>query len=284
MMRVRVSAVVPTHDRPKMLKVALESIAAQSSPPDELIVVDDMGDPETKQVVDQFAEAAPFPTRYVHNQVQGGACGSRNLGASLATHPWLIFLDDDDVWRPRHVELLTARADSGDVDFVMGGLVRREKGHPDRIRYSSEGLTAETLFSEQGGMTGSNLLVSRAAFEGVSGFDVQIPVFNDWDLFARLLAANRKYAVVQEPTVEWREHGGIRITGASVKRAQGFDIFLQRYGNAMPGALRRRLKRTALGIRRRHAEGIGDRAILLVRLAMAYTPMELGRRLVGRSS
>jgi glycosyltransferase involved in cell wall biosynthesis len=285
---MRISAVIPTHGRPGLIGSALTSVTTQTRLPDELLVVDDLGDAETESIVAGFAAAAPFPTRYIRNRRILGACGSRNLGGLSALSEWVAFLDDDDVWRPRHLELAERAAVERGVDFVLTGLVRRQQNKPDEIRFMSEGLTPQSVFSEPGGMTGSNFVVSRQSFGRVHGFDPGISMFDDWDLFIRLLQDGQSYAVVREPLVEWRDHGGDRISSTpSLRRAEGIDIFVSRYRNSMSAEVYREMRTTSLGIRRRNAGDIASRVGLAVQLAFAHTPMGLLKRLgkrLGRSA
>ena len=68
------------------------------------------------------------------------------------------------------------------------------------------GQSARDAFRTSPGVTGSSLVVSRAAFEGIGGFDPELPVQNDRDFFLRFLLAGGRYAVVGEPLVPPQPH------------------------------------------------------------------------------
>src|SRR5690606_35875991 len=101
MSRPSFTVVVPTSRRPALLREALASVAAQTLPPDQVVVVDDAGDPGTQAVV------AGFP----------GYTYARNDGAALARGEWIAFLDDDDLWLPHKLEAVAAVVAAGADDL-----------------------------------------------------------------------------------------------------------------------------------------------------------------------
>jgi glycosyltransferase involved in cell wall biosynthesis len=281
---MRIAAIIPTHGRPALLREAIGSVLRQTRLPEELIVVDDVGDPETAQLVLSQIGRAPLALRYIHNSRCPGACSSRNLGALLSSGDWFAFLDDDDVWLDHFVERASARAANHDVGLVMTGITRQENGFADTSRFTPEGLTAETVLDHRSSMTGSNMLIAADAFSAVRGFDPAMTVFNDWDLLVRVIRAGIPYAVVAEPLAEWREHGGERIATPSLGRAAGIEAFLDRYERDLPGWMRRELRTTALGIRRRHATATASYLGLSIRLALAHGPRAALSRIRSRYS
>lgn len=248
------SAIIPTHLRAGLLSEAIASVAAQTLLPLELIVVSDAEDADTRELVAARQRTLPFPLRYVANDIEPGACGSRNLGAQAALGDWLAFLDDDDIWRPDFLCRCAETAQGRGATLVIATLVECSPERGQRIRSFPEGLDQDTLFGFPGGMTGSNFAITRDRFLASGGFDPKVSVFNDWDLLFRLIAADPHYAVVEDPLVEWRQHEGERIGSRSLKRAQGLEFFVDRYARYMPPELIAELRATAASIRREHSE------------------------------
>ena len=138
----KVSVIVPTCDRPALLRQALKSIRALEGPDltFEILVGDNGSVPETAAVADEFGAI------YLKTATRG-ASASRNVGLRAATGEYLAFLDDDDVWlagniRP-HLKLLDANP------FARGGdwsnRVYRPASCSERF-----GLAARRAFSRQG--------------------------------------------------------------------------------------------------------------------------------------
>lgn len=251
-----ISVIIPTHLRPNLLKEAIESILAQAHRPDEIIVVDDANDELTREVVQVAGRQSSVPIIYVWNDKAPGACGSRNCGAFRSTGSLIAFLDDDDLWHPEFLSELAFMMQSSPADFVMSGLNRHEEGELPYLRATPRGLTSQDIVAYPRSMTGSNVLYRKSAFSAVGGFDRSVPVFNDWDLFIRLVDAGFSYDVVPRGLAEWRWHSGDRIATFSLKRARGLRMFLQKYGRRMKPRTYRDFKATAIGIERKNATGL----------------------------
>jgi hypothetical protein len=88
-----VSVVIPTFNRVELLPRTLASILDQSVPPAEVIVVDDGSTDGTEVLARGFRP----PVRYIRIE-NSGVCRARNVGASLATAPWIAYCDSDDLW------------------------------------------------------------------------------------------------------------------------------------------------------------------------------------------
>jgi glycosyltransferase involved in cell wall biosynthesis len=89
----RFAVVIPTHDRLGYLRQAVASVAAQTHPPDEILVVDDASSDCSAETIER-----EFPTVRVIRQARLGAAIARNTGIAATTAEWVFFLDDDDLW------------------------------------------------------------------------------------------------------------------------------------------------------------------------------------------
>lgn len=102
-----ISVVVPTYNRAEFLQQTVQSILAQTVPSLEIIVVDDGSTDHTADVCAGFGESI----RHLRQENQGLAV-ARNAGIHIARGDWIAFCDDDDVWRPRKLEVQLAVLDS----------------------------------------------------------------------------------------------------------------------------------------------------------------------------
>ena len=96
---MNISVVVPCYNAARFIGACLESVANQTLPPCEVIVIDDGSTDDSADVV----AAAPLPVRVLQTPRRGGA-GARNAGIAAAAGEWVAFLDADDVWYANHLE------------------------------------------------------------------------------------------------------------------------------------------------------------------------------------
>lgn len=108
-----IGVVIAVRNQAEYIAEALESIAAQSVPTAEVVVVDDGSTDDTARV------AKAHGARVLSIERQGPKV-ARLIGARETTTPWLTFLDGDDRLCPRHHELLLAAAEAADTRAAYG--------------------------------------------------------------------------------------------------------------------------------------------------------------------
>ena len=103
-----VSIILPTYNRAALIARAIASVIAQTYPYWEMIVVDDASTDATAKVVGGYADPHIFYTRLPINC--GHPSRPRSVGWLLARGAYIAYIDDDNAWRPRHLEYLVAAA------------------------------------------------------------------------------------------------------------------------------------------------------------------------------
>jgi glycosyltransferase involved in cell wall biosynthesis len=117
-----VSLVMTTCDGAAHLQEQLDSLAAQTLPAVELIVFDDASTDGTKDILKRFAKACPFPFRaYEQHRRVGFSRNFADAGAQ-ASGELLLFVDQDDIWHPRKVEVIAQAAADGDAGLLTHDL------------------------------------------------------------------------------------------------------------------------------------------------------------------
>src|SRR3954468_10510533 len=104
-----VSAIIPSFRDSDLLPRALESVKAQTRPPDEIIVIDDGSPPDHAEAVRAAAEK--YGAQLVRQENRGLA-SARNAGWNAASARYVAFLDADDAWHPRKLETQLAIMES----------------------------------------------------------------------------------------------------------------------------------------------------------------------------
>jgi glycosyltransferase involved in cell wall biosynthesis len=114
----RLSVVIPTLARPRLLAAAVESVLRQTRPVDQIVIVDDVSPSGPDSAVVDRPDAPPV-IEILRTNGFGGAAAARNLGLEHATGTHVLFLDDDDLVHPRFCETaLAAFAERPQADVV----------------------------------------------------------------------------------------------------------------------------------------------------------------------
>jgi glycosyltransferase involved in cell wall biosynthesis len=108
---VEVSVIIPCYCCSETLDRALDSVLSQSALPKEIILVDDCSDDgnKTLAVMSSFKESNPhIIVKLIVLEKNSGPGSARNAGWELATSPYVAFLDADDSWHPKKLEIQSA--------------------------------------------------------------------------------------------------------------------------------------------------------------------------------
>jgi GT2 family glycosyltransferase len=221
-----VSFVVPTFRRPDALATTLAAIARIEFPREQLevIVVDDGADADTRATVERAGEQLA-EVRYV-SQPNRGAARARNLGAREANGDFLIFLDDDIVVEPEHIQRhLSAQRSferalvNGHWEFSPNVAAQLQSTAFGRFRIGVERWVKDGIAKAPLGdgrlapeaVTACNLSVERDLFWSLGGFDEEFPYagYEDQELSHR--AAQAGCQLVYDPAIRLL-HNDRRVT------------------------------------------------------------------------
>ena len=102
---VPVSVVVPCYCCSQTLLRAIESVFAQTVIPTEIITIDDCSTDGTSLLLNELSIKYKGILKVITLEANVGAASARNVGWSLATQPYIAFLDADDAWHPKKLEI-----------------------------------------------------------------------------------------------------------------------------------------------------------------------------------
>src|SRR5712664_3388839 len=97
---VPVSVIIPTYNCARFVVEAIESVLAQTVVPTEIVVVDDGSVDDTQERLRSYHGRIRY-----FRQGNGGVSAARYRGMREAQQEFIAFLDADDVWHPRKLEL-----------------------------------------------------------------------------------------------------------------------------------------------------------------------------------
>jgi glycosyltransferase involved in cell wall biosynthesis len=206
--RPTVSVVIPTYNHSPFIEEALASVFAQNEPVLEVIVVNDGSTDDTQWALERHRRRIR-----IVEQVNRGVAAARNAGAVVATGELIAFLDADDIWRSRKLELqvdrFAAEPALGLVHCGVEEVDRHGRWLCSRLDGVEGWVAHEMLLFRRpvilGG--GSATVVPRAVFEKVGGFDESMSTSADWDLYYRI-ACRYPVGFVPQVLVRYRVHDG----------------------------------------------------------------------------
>lgn len=226
--------VLPTYNRAHLIGDALDSIAAQSYRPIEVLVVDDGSTDDTKETVGLWTgdNSKKVAVRYQYQDNCGGNV-ARNNGISAARGEFVAFLDSDDVWLPdklqRQMDLICSHPRYGaiycglkETDIETGAILNIPKR-----RFARGDLLRQLLVRDVTAPT-STFLVRRSVFDRVGLFDTDLKARQDWDMWIRIGQAV-EIGAVEDVLVELRHHSGPRTISDPNRELDAYRLILKKY-------------------------------------------------------
>jgi glycosyltransferase involved in cell wall biosynthesis len=208
-----ISFIIPTYNRARLVKRAVESVLIQNGVAFEVIVVDDGSTDETSDVLNVYGDAI----RFVH-QKNAGVESARMLGVNLARGSYIWFLDSDDRLLPGALSAIYSSVlQKPSADVIYGWALAVEQGKPPEQRYRpvAEGrVWMQYLFSN---LSPVGTFVVRRKCLSDFAFDTQVPPYEDWDFLLRL-AFQVEFACVPALVAEIEYQPVRRTTGGKPKQ------------------------------------------------------------------
>ncbi|TQK71265.1 glycosyltransferase family A protein [Nocardioides sp. SLBN-35] len=203
----RVGVVIPTRNRPDLLRRAIASVAAQDYPGVvETVVVFDGTTPDPSLVASYDSAR---PVRVVSNTRVAGLSGARNTGILALDTEYVAFCDDDDHWLPSKVRRQVIRAEAADrPEMVTCSITVDYDGiRTDRFAGTDTVSHADLTRSIYAMLHSSCFFFDRRALvEGIGLVNEELPQsqLEDWDIKLRA-AQRRPIAHLDEPltVVQW---------------------------------------------------------------------------------
>lgn len=207
-----VSVVIPVYNRPLDLLIAVASVARQTHPIMEIIVVDDAS---TRMPTGDELQRLHKAVRLVRLTKNSGASVARQTGIDAASGEYLAFLDSDDFWLPCKIaDQMAALAAHGDelTAVTCGWVVIDPVRNTSYGRIPHAGREVADFASGCWFSPGSTAIVPRKAFDVVGAFDPELRRLEDLDWYLRfslaggqLLSVNQVGAVIGKSTYSNRQ-------------------------------------------------------------------------------
>ena len=201
---MRISVVIPSYNRRHTLERALESVFAQTSPVDEVILVDDGSTDGSAEMVAQAYAAVK-----IIRQPNLGVSAARNRGINAARFDWIALLDSDDSWLPEKIaRIRAARAQHPEFVLFHSDEIWMRRGvrvNPMHKHRKSGGWIFEHCLPLCAISPSASVIRKSVLLE--SGlFDPALPACEDYDLWLRLCHRYPVYYLEQALIVKYGGH------------------------------------------------------------------------------
>jgi glycosyltransferase involved in cell wall biosynthesis len=216
-----ITAVIPTRNRPNLVRRAIASVRAQTYESIEIVVVIDGPDDATRSALATISDQR---LRVVALDKSVGGSDARNVGVQNAHGEWIAFLDDDDEWLPSKIEKQLALAAHAPEPYpVISGQLIAKSPYGDFIwprRFPSDGepiseylFNRKTFFRGEGQLQTSMLLTRKSLMELVP-FTSGLRKHQDFDWYLRVsqTPGTRFYFVPEPISNLYLEEGRDSIT------------------------------------------------------------------------
>lgn len=205
-----VSVILPTFNRLKYLRLTVESVFAQTFSDWELVIVDDGSEAETAAYLALLANDPRVRARRVPHS--GNPSLIRNVALRMSQGEYVAFLDSDDLWMPRKLEVqVSALRRTTGSRWSYTGMIGIGKnggimpGEFSGCRVLHEGAILEKLLTMEADIATPSVMAERSLIEEVGGFDEHQLFFEDYDLWLRLNLVS-EVSAIHEPLVLVRNH------------------------------------------------------------------------------
>jgi glycosyltransferase involved in cell wall biosynthesis len=216
-----VSVIMNVRNGASTLREALDSVMVQTLTDWELIVWDDRSSDDSARIVAEYSDRR---IHYFLSPDETSLGKARDNAIRQARGEWVAFLDQDDLWMPRKLEMQMAMASPHPSEGRLGGAHRstgmiygrtvrfypngmqRDYDQTHEFEPLPEGDIFAQLFTKGCFIAMSSAVFCRSAIEEVSGIPEEISLIPDYYLYA---AVARRHLVraAQEVVCRYRMHG-----------------------------------------------------------------------------
>lgn len=226
-----ISVVLPAFNAAAFIDQALDSVSRQTHSSYEIVVVDDGSEDDTIQRVAAWGGRNPGVPLRLMEQGHQGISAARNAGVREAIADFVAFLDADDIWEDRKLEVVAKSLNRpSPADLICHDEWLEEQGcRKGRLTHGPY-TTYEDLLFKGNCVSTSAVVVRRSRVLEVGGFAVHLKGgVEDYDLWLRLARAGCRFEYVHEALGVYRRMGQ-GISSRIVQHCEeGLDVLASHY-------------------------------------------------------
>ncbi|WP_263790754.1 glycosyltransferase family 2 protein [Salinibacter sp.] len=213
-MNVSVSVFVTSYNQKGFLVEAVDSVLAQTRMPDEIVIADDCSQDGSQELIRTYADEYPNLIKPVFQNRNIGIPRNKNAAYRATTGDYVTYLDGDDLFRPKKIEVdLDTLEANPEADVACGNIAYIDsEGRKVGIWCEDEGnvptgnVANEVLARDfPKGSLFRNEMVRRDKVEALGFYDTDLPLYEDWELRIRM-SRQARLAYSHEVTSAYRKN------------------------------------------------------------------------------
>lgn len=229
----QVSVIIPARNAAATLSYSLASLARQSMPAWEAIIVDDGSEDGTLALAISYG--AHDDRIRVVRQYTRGASVARNRGVTEAAADWLLFLDPGDELEPHALEqLLRAAARDASVSVIHGGWAQlaNDGTRVDEGAPRPDGDDLFDLLARESAFPVHACMIRRILVQAAGGWDATLSFGEDWDMWQRVARMGVRFGATRARVALSRARGRRGAASATPNRMLADGVRVLRRGHA----------------------------------------------------
>ena len=209
-----ISIIIPNYNNEKYLSQCLESILQQSYKNIEIVIIDDASTDNSIEILKEYEKKYSF-IKVIYNKKNQGVTKNRDSAIKIATGEYITTLDSDDYFidnKKLEKELETIRKfkNQGKNNIIAFSNIvlvdaQSKRLFPNAKNNIAEGNILIEIFTRSC-MVPRDFIFTKEQYIVAGGFDLDIPIYEDWDLKLRLSAHNKFYYTGLDG-IAYRRHG-----------------------------------------------------------------------------
>jgi len=227
-----VSIVTPIYNRAQYIGRAIQSVVDQTFDNWEMVVVDDCSTDSSREVIKSFALRDERIKLIESASNFGGPARPRNIGVERARAEYIAFLDSDDWWYPRKLEVCLGHVDRSDVlchdldVYLTGGkrLLKKVRGR------ALKGPAFIDLMTKGNALPNSSAVVRKKTILDVGGFseDRSLISVEDFDLWLKIARTASRFCYIGKSLGGYWDGGG-NISSSVEKHVEAVQTLYNHY-------------------------------------------------------
>ena len=225
---MKISIILPTFNRSKILKNTIQNIQNQTFQHYELIIINDASTDATNNIVQKF-QHIDSRIKLINNIKNLGCAKSREIGLEHSTNELIVFIDDDDEWDKQKLMQQYNAIIKNDSDIVISDyyILKNKNKIYKKMNLIAQNFKYQIL--KRPGLFFQCVMMKKKILQSMkSPFDSNAIPSEDWNFFIELSKLNLNIFYINEPLFTWKIHNNNQSLNLT-KEARALEYIITKH-------------------------------------------------------